>query len=453
MRTSFCGRLRDRAEAFWQKHKNWEAPPIPKNVRRVVGAVQTLLPFLADREDTLIQKTLKGISLAEAVYRIVEGNRLISEYSAYLEQWDLVQSSNRNLAQLLSQSKILEMLPCNEIPLSHGEAKFWEINSEQGKFLLGIGEYNSSLAYPENFDVPGLLNSLWSWYGNCITISVPKRGHGNLSLESFQEHHGEILGSAKATYEHFLSQHRRFKANGKSRTYLFYGPPGTGKSTFSRRLALETSSRVLIIDATSISFWGCDELLYLLSALQPEFVLLDDIDRASSSMFLPLLERVKQEVPETSFVITVNDVSKLDKALFRPGRIDTVHEFLSPVEDDRREVILGYLKQSLQIVDKETLEFLVKSTEGMSQDYLRELVLRLDYEDVPSALLSVMNLWNLSGGKSSNSAPVPVGSSSEPEESESEPKSDRQPPVNMTKSTVSWRSVKDGSVSSYPIAR
>jgi ATP-dependent 26S proteasome regulatory subunit len=100
-----------------------------------------------------------------------------------------------------------------------------------------------------------------------------------------------------------------------------------------------------------------------------------------------LLERIKIDHRGTTFIMTANDVAKLDKALLRPGRIDTVVSFSLPSPADREEILSGYLDTGR--ASKDNIQQLVVASEGLTADYLREAAVRCN-RDTPEEAITYL---------------------------------------------------------------
>jgi ATP-dependent 26S proteasome regulatory subunit len=87
---------------------------------------------------------------------------------------------------------------------------------------------------------------------------------------------------------------------------------------------------------------------FLLDGLRPEFVIIDDLDKADLSKVVPtildLLQKFKVDYPDTSVILSANNTENFDPGLLRPGRIDTWYEFTLPDADERREILTRYLR-------------------------------------------------------------------------------------------------------------
>jgi len=374
-------------------------PNIPTHAKRYFRLFKNLVPLLPTSSDSLFNKIVKGVSMVETVHTSIKGGGRSNIFQEYLCDNGLTMHYG-NMAGLLSHSKILDILPNRQLDLDMDSNRTYEVQSEQGTFLLFItyDRYSpeaSGLGLPTPFDCEALFHNLWTWYGNNIAVTSSLNS-GSYNLSEFKEPLNPLFGSSVQKLDYLVSQHRKYRIDNHTRIYLFHGEPGTGKSTCSKLLAMRTSERVLLLDISILGDWTAYSLLNFITSLNPDFVLIDDVDRCPNpQILLPLLDRVKQENSTTSFVLTVNDLSQLDRAVLRPGRIDTVVEFHPPDDADRRDILQHLIKTDL---DAHELEHLVKSTKGMSPDYLQEIALRMQYEEVGVALENVTNLWNIALG-------------------------------------------------------
>lgn len=174
---------------------------------------------------------------------------------------------------------------------------------------------------------------------NTITTS------GNLHLKTLER------------LKHFLANEQWYLDNGipYKHVILLHGPPGTGKTTILKMLASETERDLVMLDTTA---W-CQNLfgrIYEDSGKSP-IVAFEDLDRTNFkdriehfrtmggntsnnlSVMLNLLDGVY--TPHGLIcVITMNDISTIEPALLRPGRInDMVYiDVLQPVD------VMHYIK-------------------------------------------------------------------------------------------------------------
>jgi len=151
---------------------------------------------------------------------------------------------------------------------------------------------------------------------------------------------------------------------------LLYGPPGNGKSQFVKYISLKYSLPIFLVYLNS-EYDNFDVSKLFSHIPNRSIVLFEDFDsyfdgraclmqndkiRFTFDSILNSLDGVHNDYRECVFMMTVNDISKVDVALkTRPSRFKFVREFLNP-DISVRERILGN--------DPEIL----KKTEGMSLD-------------------------------------------------------------------------------------
>jgi SpoVK/Ycf46/Vps4 family AAA+-type ATPase len=141
------------------------------------------------------------------------------------------------------------------------------------------------------------------------------------------------------------------------------------------------------------------EINFIIEALQPDFIMVDDVDKADVNHSLPailgILQELKQHKTKTSLLLTANTVAGFDHGLLRPGRIDTWMTFDPPNADDRRNIINGYLAEAKHVVSEDVVENFVKITADLTQDYLREIAQRLKYEEIEEVVDVIMSMRKL----------------------------------------------------------
>jgi len=139
----------------------------------------------------------------------------------------------------------------------------------------------------------------------------------------------------------FLSKKEWYHSKGilYKKGLLLYGEPGTGKSTFASILATELNLEIYYINLSDKE--TVSNLLDLTSKIRENSIILfEDIDclgmahsrdediknKDHLSLFLNILDGVNS-LDSVIYLLTTNYIDKIDKALIRPGRIDTYIKF------------------------------------------------------------------------------------------------------------------------------
>ena len=161
------------------------------------------------------------------------------------------------------------------------------------------------------------------------------------NVSEFLKNDLDRFNSSKEKYDKYGIRYKR--------TYLFYGPPGTGKSSLSLGISNYTKRDILSIN---LSKDMTDANLIALISDRPKksIVLFEDID-----CLLDDINRKKEEKKESEikislscilnvldgiytpndviFIITTNELDKIDDAIKRKGRTDVLMEIKKPSEN------------------------------------------------------------------------------------------------------------------------
>lgn len=127
---------------------------------------------------------------------------------------------------------------------------------------------------------------------------------------------------------------------------LLYGPPGTGKTTFVRASAQALDLPIIVFDIASMSNEELTEHWQACASWAPCVILIEDIDRvfdqnnelhSRASDKVLTFDRLLNcmagvaETPGLMIFITANDITHVDPALLRAGRLDT-HVYVGPLD-------------------------------------------------------------------------------------------------------------------------
>lgn len=190
--------------------------------------------------------------------------------------------------------------------------------------------------------------------------------------------------SFEANRDWYLSTNIRYK-----RGYCFYGPPGTGKTSISLALAAKLNRRVYMLNLKHLK--DDQSLISCFADMRENSVmLLEDLDvlfdgrksvdhQVSFSTLLNCLDGALYK-SGMIIVITANDISKLDTALLRAGRVDLSVEIGKP----RAKEIAEYLEIFYQLnykVDPALFDHV-----DYSMSYVQEVCIQHKADDVHQAI-------------------------------------------------------------------
>lgn len=171
--------------------------------------------------------------------------------------------------------------------------------------------------------------ALWERYGRRMSLTFC-RDKGNPKFSASVD-----MGLPSPQGEEIVNRARKFLDNNSSRSLLLHGPPGTGKSQMALYVAQNLGRYALLVHASQLGRHAWEQTLEYVSYLRPSVLIIDDMDQVddSSSNLLSFIDRTRSLVD--LFVGTANQLSALDSAALRAGRIDEVVEVLSvrSVED------------------------------------------------------------------------------------------------------------------------
>lgn len=161
------------------------------------------------------------------------------------------------------------------------------------------------------------------------------------------------------------------------RSILFQGPPGTGKSTLAFNLSKRLSDRTIVITHRFLQWVNNAQWEYVLSLLQPDMIVVDDIDRVADDLKrkLYIFEDHYCHVP--LILMTSNNYDWLPDAFKRPGRIDEIIEMHTPSKKIRYEVIQAIARQEGVKVPEERMPVLDEIHADYPGAYIVELLRRV----------------------------------------------------------------------------
>lgn len=385
-----------------------------RRARSALRLCKNLSSVAPRRDDTLLGTVLKVAGAAEIIRAHLEGG--VSALDAFVAAASLRKHRSRQLVALFFDTPLIASFTTEHIRIDMQTTLVRA--SKDGVGALYFVRYGFGRDEPpdEEFysdgtvDFAVILKDLWAHFDGRLNVRIDKEARGAvLAFSSFPISDAPVYGSAAKMTDNFVKKHAKYRADCVPRTYLFVGAPGTGKSTEAIRMVCRIGERILRMEASSLSHFGVREMGFLLGALRPDALVVDDIDkgdigdkweRGSSSdtaSLLSVLEWVKADHPEVVLVMTANSTD-LPEALLRPGRVDEPVLFPLPVKRDRRAILRGYIEE---LVPKERrpsgahVEEFVTRTDGFSGAWLREVALQLRYEPVAAVVKTITAMKKL----------------------------------------------------------
>ncbi len=354
-------------------------------VKNVLTFTSRIIEKIPKKDDTLLNKVLKGVSIVDSLYETLNAGKSGIESMIDTKECDYV---NSGLILRLLDHEIFKENMKEEI--RYFSEKDWVkiyTYRDWGKLYYHYDGRNlnylvSGFWVPKTFDLEGMFSYFWDQYNGIMSL---KTSGGELysrllDFRAIDLGDDPWIGSAAGRLEDFVRGHARFVRDGVSRTYLFVGKPGTGKSTFGLR-AGQRFGKVIRVDAEQFVHNHSD-IGVLMSYLEPNFLIVDDLDRAPSfkPSMLNSFAEFKEENPSIGIIFTVNDESKLDSAFKRPGRIDSILDFCDLEDGDRMAILKGYLPKDFSWGPE--MDEILNMTESLSPAYLKEIAIQLRYESV-----------------------------------------------------------------------
>lgn len=178
---------------------------------------------------------------------------------------------------------------------------------QHDKEIYGPWYFNCSEEEAKNI----IGKNLWECLGTNIEVKI--QGYKNIDLikDDLIESDCSDLADDVAT------RCKKFIDAGVNRGILFHGPPGTGKSYTMREIAKNLGGFSL---RHTCCLWTDDVIPGIIEILCPRTLLMDDIDRVSTSGILSAIEKIRRKC--NLILVSANYTENLDPALRRPGRFD-----------------------------------------------------------------------------------------------------------------------------------
>lgn len=354
----------------------WQA-----RARMVLRICTEVAPKIPSLDDNLLTKIVKVGSVIDGVHSAVRGQGDAMHGLAL--QLGLVEHTNKHFVELFFNTTLREMFRVRRLAINDYkqvvEATFDGMGSLYFTEFASDGKHDETFYHTPGFDFERAIGLLWTAYEGRIQVSITEGEYGTTTtFDNIAVGDDRIFGVTSDIVQRLIDKHGRYRLDKVTRAYLFVGAPGTAKSTAAVRIAHAHGQRLLQITAKSFENVEEPALNFLLKVLEPDFIVIDDLDKADVDCALPtilsIMQRFKRTHAGATVIVTVNDITRLDMALLRPGRIDRIVHFVEPDALERRTILLGYLNEYRARELPETdLQLLVRETEGLTGAYLRRL--------------------------------------------------------------------------------
>ena len=182
----------------------------------------------------------------------------------------------------------------------------------------------------------------------------------------------------------FVDEFEIYRREGISHSVILRGMPGAGKSTFIQSVAELMRGKVLMIGTSVMdsSHFPAGSVEYLVEALQPDILLLDDIGYSDNvKVLFTALPDMRARFPRMLIATTLNDIKSIPPAILRAGRGGLLMpNFVAPSQAGRAEVLNYFLLKHMSADEVRKWFDVAGMAGGLSpyatQDWCRALVER-----------------------------------------------------------------------------
>jgi hypothetical protein len=376
--------------------------------RKLLAFSTDILTKIPSRQDNILVNSLKVLSIIDSFNKqIGKGNS--TAISSFFLDLDLEEVTNAQFVSLFFSTGLHTTFTINRIEFGDFVDIVKATRSDIGTLYFIEWHWGSkpqpadNFYHTKSFDFNKSLAVLWEIFHNRIHLDLSQDNQNKALKSNYSEIPSPqdcLFGNTIDKLNEFKEQHLLYMRDNVPRTYLFCGKQGIGKTSFCLKLAQLTEGRVLRIDACGLTAVSVKDLDFIIQGLGPDFLIVDDIDRApdlnaSLPTLFTILSDFKHKHPNVTICLTINDITKLDAALIRPGRIDEIIEMDLPTKEERKDILKGYL-DTFGITKEVDLDTISNVTEGLTAAYLQEVALQLKYRTQDKVLILVKRMNELS---------------------------------------------------------
>lgn len=355
-------------------------------IRRVLRTSTDILTKLPNRGDGLITTAVKSLSIYESVLKYLNMEEGGTLQDIIYRLGGTESQVNDALVQLFFSTPIQNHFSITSIPINEYTEIVVAKSGQYGTLFFiewrwgPTPEHSNQLWYTKGFDFKAFMGNVWSRFHQAIHVDFRETPQGmRACFGTVEWAKFDLTPSSTKRFEQFVAQHQCYQRDKVPRTYLFRGTQGTGKTTFALRSIRVLGGTVLRLSALGLTHTKTNELDFLLESLNPNFFLVDDLDKVSLNEVLPKLLTVLAEFkvrrPTLTTFLTANK-TEFDPALIRPERVDEILDFKAPDLNERYELLRRAAPEG---VPDATLHCLAKHAEGLTAPYLNEAGLQLRY--------------------------------------------------------------------------
>lgn len=164
------------------------------------------------------------------------------------------------------------------------------------------------------------------------------------------------------------------------RCVMLKGPPGTGKSTMAQTIISILGLRSFRIKVGDLDGNVSTVVYDIISLFKPEALIIDDFDRIhNQTAALDVVEFFKKNVKLV--IVSVNNVSRLEDALLRPGRFDELID-VDRMDEGVVKKVLGEYQDGFEFVKEWPIAFI--------QEYVARRKF-MSSEDAEQSMLELAN--------------------------------------------------------------